>query len=217
MIALYVDDIPAACNYAAWHALYKAHLGAGFKIKDMGDLSQLLGMDITRNRSARNISLGQSKYLLDILTKYGKTDSRPSSLPMDPGFLSDLAQMTSPPLTGVAKDVYPSLMGSLQYAAACKRPDVTTALSILGSDQASSTEAHLQAVKKVLRYMHGIIDMRLTLGGHGPQSPTCTLCRRRLGKRQHHPQVTFGLSLYPRMRAHQLQVKTTYLCGPIHL
>jgi hypothetical protein len=32
---------------------------------------------------------------------------------MDPGFLAYLAHMASPPLTRVAKDVYPSLMGSL--------------------------------------------------------------------------------------------------------
>jgi hypothetical protein len=83
---------------------------------------------------------------------------------MDPGFLAGLAHMTSPSLTGVAKDVYPSLMGSLQYAAVYTRPDVSTALSILGSAQASPTDAHVQALKKVLRYLHGTIDMRLTLG-----------------------------------------------------
>jgi hypothetical protein len=137
MIALYVDGIPAACNDATWLASFKAQLGARFKIKDMGDLSQLLGMHITRDRSARTISRDQSKYLHDILAKYGMTDATPSSLPMDPGFLAGLAHMTSPPLTGVAKDVYPSLMGSLQYAAVCTRPDVSTALSILGSAQAS--------------------------------------------------------------------------------
>jgi hypothetical protein len=65
----------------------------------------------------------------------------------------------------VAKEVYPSLMGSLQYATVCTRPDVSTALSILGSAQASPTEANLHALKKVLRYLHGTIDMRLTLGG----------------------------------------------------
>jgi hypothetical protein len=32
---------------------------------------------------------------------------------MDPGFLAGLAHMTSPSLTGAAKDVNPSLMGSL--------------------------------------------------------------------------------------------------------
>jgi hypothetical protein len=84
MIALYVDDIPAACNDAAWLASFKAQFGARFKIKDMGSLSQILGMHITRDRSARTISLDQSKYLRDILAKYGMTYSKPSSLPMDP-------------------------------------------------------------------------------------------------------------------------------------
>jgi hypothetical protein len=110
---LYVNYIPATCNDATWLASFKAQLGARFKIKDMGDLSQLLGMHITRGRSARTISLDQSKSKRDILAKYGMTDSKPSSLLMDPGFLAGLAHMTSPPLTGVAKDVYPSLIGSL--------------------------------------------------------------------------------------------------------
>jgi hypothetical protein len=74
-------------------------------------------MHITRNRSARTISLDQSKYLPNVLAKYGMTKAKPSSFPVDPGFLAELAHMMSPPLTGVAKDVYPSLMGSLQYAA----------------------------------------------------------------------------------------------------
>jgi hypothetical protein len=79
----------------------------------------------------------------------------------------------------VAKDVYPSLLGNLMYAAVCTRRDVSTALSILGSAQASSTDAHMKALKNVLRYLHGTIDMRLTFGGgHGPQSPTYMLCRR---------------------------------------
>jgi hypothetical protein len=113
MIALYVDDILAACNDAAWLASFKAQLGAQFKTKDLGDLSQLLGMHITRDRSARTVSLDQSKYLRDILAKYGMAASKPSSLPTDPGCLASLAHMTSPPLTGVAKNVYPGLMNSL--------------------------------------------------------------------------------------------------------
>jgi hypothetical protein len=150
-IALYVDDIPAACNDAIWLASFKTQLGTRFKIKDLCDLSQLLGMHITRDRSARTVSMDMSKYLRDILAKYGVTHYEPLSLPMDPGFLSGLAHMASPPLTGVAKDVYPSLIGSLQYAVVCTRPDVTTALRIFGSAQANPTEAHVQALKKVLR------------------------------------------------------------------
>jgi hypothetical protein len=56
MIAMYVDDIPAACNDATRLTSFKARLGARFKIKDLGALSQLLSMHITRDRFARNIS-----------------------------------------------------------------------------------------------------------------------------------------------------------------
>jgi hypothetical protein len=60
MIALYVDDIPSACNDTAWMHAFKATLGARFKIKDMGDLSQLMGMHMTRDRSAHTIFMDQS-------------------------------------------------------------------------------------------------------------------------------------------------------------
>jgi hypothetical protein len=56
MIAPYVDDTRAACNDATWLTLFKARLGARFKIKDLGNLSQLLDMHITRDRLARTIS-----------------------------------------------------------------------------------------------------------------------------------------------------------------
>jgi hypothetical protein len=136
-------------------------------------------MHITRDRSARTISLDQSKYMRDILAKCDMTDCKPSSLPREPDFLSGPPHMASPPLTGMAKDVYPNLLDSLPYVAVYTRPDVTTALSIIGYALAHPTEVHLQALKKVLRYLHGTVDMRLTLGeGQGPQSPTHSLCRR---------------------------------------
>ena len=39
MIALYVDDIPAACNDTAWLDSFKARIAPRFKIKDLGALS----------------------------------------------------------------------------------------------------------------------------------------------------------------------------------
>jgi uncharacterized protein len=64
----------------------------------------------------------------------------------------------------VAKHIYPSLLGSLQYAAVYTRPNVSTTLSILGSALANPTEVHLQAPKKVVRYLKGTIQLRLTFG-----------------------------------------------------
>jgi hypothetical protein len=147
MIALYVDDIPAACSDTAWLASFRARLGAMLKMKDLGDLSQLLGMQrITRDKSARNISLDQSKYLRDIMAKHGMTNCKPPPLPMDPGFVSGLARIDSPPLTGVAIDAYHNLLQSVQYTDVCAHPDLSTALSILGPAETHPTEAHTHAL-----------------------------------------------------------------------
>jgi hypothetical protein len=89
---------------------------------------------------------------------------------MDLGFVSGLARQDSPLLTRVAKDVYPSLLGSHQYAAVCTRPDVSTSLSILGYASANHTEGHRQALMKVVRYLKGTIQMRMTSGGEPYQS-----------------------------------------------
>jgi hypothetical protein len=145
------------------HLIPSLRLGTRFKIKDyLGALFQLLGMHINRGRSSRTISPDQSKYLRDILDKHGMMDCKLSPLPMDLGFVYRLARIDSPPLTGVAKDIYPSLLGSLQYAAVSTRRNVSTALSIIGSPQAHPIEVHLQALKKVVRYLKGTIQLRLS-------------------------------------------------------
>jgi hypothetical protein len=99
MIAYNVDETPAASNDTAWLASFEAHLGTRLKIKDLGDISHLLGIHTTRDMSTRTISLDKSKYFRDIRAQHGMIDSKPSSLPMDPGFLSGLARMDSPLLT----------------------------------------------------------------------------------------------------------------------
>jgi hypothetical protein len=103
----------------------------------------------------------------ELLDKHDMVDCKPSCLPMDPGFLAPISKQTLVPLTGTDRDIYPSLLGSLLYAAVCTGPDISTALSILGSAHASPTVAHMQALKKALRYLKGSPGMSLTLGGRG--------------------------------------------------
>jgi hypothetical protein len=177
MIALYVDDIHVACNNTAWRVAFTALVRSGFDINDQGELSDIIGMHITRDRTTRTISLDQSKYVRELLEKHDMVDCEPSCLPMDHGFLVVVSKPTHVPLTGTDRDIYRSLFGSLHYAALCTRPDISTALSILGLAQANTTVAHMQALKKVLRYLKGSPSMSLTLGGgYGQLTPTHRLC-----------------------------------------
>jgi hypothetical protein len=109
-------------------------------------------MHITRDRAARTISLDQGKYVRELLDMHDMVNYKPSCLPMDPSFFAAIAKHTPVPLTGTDRDIYPSLLGSLQYAVVHTRPDISTALSILGSAHATPTMAHMQALKKVLSY-----------------------------------------------------------------
>jgi hypothetical protein len=61
MIPLYVVDIPTACNDTQWMLAFKAQLRTRFKIKDMGDLSHPLGMNITRDTTARTTSMDEAR------------------------------------------------------------------------------------------------------------------------------------------------------------
>jgi hypothetical protein len=84
MIALYANDISAKCNDIAWMTAFKVQFRARLKIKDTGELSRLMDMHITRDMTARTISMNQTKSMKDILVTHGMTGCKPSSLPMDP-------------------------------------------------------------------------------------------------------------------------------------
>nr|XP_033511266.1 secreted RxLR effector protein 161-like [Nicotiana tomentosiformis] len=61
------------------------------------------------------------------------------------------------------KDIpYPSLIGSLMYAQVCTRPGIAFAVGILGRYQSNSGLDHWKASKKVLRYLQGTKDFKLT-------------------------------------------------------
>jgi hypothetical protein len=163
MIAVYVDDILVACNNIAWRVAFTAIVRSRFEIKDKGELSDINGMHITRDRLARTISLDKGKYMRELLDKHDTSDCNPSCLPMDPSFLAAMSKWTPVPLKWKELKIYPNLLGSLQFAAACTRPDISIAVNILGSAQANPTDAQMQAMKKVLRYLKGTPIMSLTL------------------------------------------------------
>jgi hypothetical protein len=125
--------------------------------------------------------MDQSKYVTEIaVNKHSKTDCIPSSLPSQTGFMSCLAHMDLLFFSGMAKNVYPSLLGSFLYAVVCTRPDVSTTLSILGFAQAHPTEAHhLHALEKAVHYLRILSTCAWHWGG-GVRTTTSNLLDSRM-------------------------------------
>ncbi|CAI5464484.1 unnamed protein product [Closterium sp. Yama58-4] len=164
-ISVYVDDMILLADTRTDMDQVKRSLQERLKCKDLGPLQNYLGMAITRDRSARTITLSQSHYIGQVLEKFEMAQAKPVSTPLP--FGHQLAPPTSP---STSSRPYAELVGSLMYAMMCTRPDLAYPVSVLARfvGPGRHTEEHWTAAKRVLRYLRGTRDHALTLGGSSP-------------------------------------------------
>ena len=60
-------------------------MGSYFKMKDLGGLTHILGVKVTRDRKHRTLTLSQGAYIKQILERYNMSDCNPCKLPFSPG------------------------------------------------------------------------------------------------------------------------------------
>jgi Reverse transcriptase (RNA-dependent DNA polymerase) len=118
-VAADVDDMTIAGSSRDAIQRFKEGLSQQVKIKDLGDLQWMLGIEVTRNRKACTISFSQRAYIAKILERFGLQDAHPLSTPLDPHHRLTLAQCPDNPCQYEAmKNVpYREAIGSLMYAA----------------------------------------------------------------------------------------------------
>ena len=164
IIALYVDDLLIACSEKTVLSETKAELCKMFKMKDLGESKIILGMDISRDRDARTLSLCQSRYAQKVIDRFGLSSARGQPTPMDPEI--DLTLPAAP-----CKHPYREAIGSLMYLMVGTRPDLAFAIGLLAMFVENPTELHWDAVKRVIRYVIHTKDRGLIFGGTELQPP----------------------------------------------
>nr|GEX88428.1 hypothetical protein [Tanacetum cinerariifolium] len=102
------------------------------------------------------IFINQSKFAIEILKKFGMDSCNPVDTPM-----VDRLKLDEDPL-GIPVDQtrFRSMVGSLMYLTA-SRPDLVFAVCMCARYQASPTKKHLEALKRVFRYLRGTINWGL--------------------------------------------------------
>ena len=70
-LTLYVDDILIIRNDVEMSSIVKTWLSKHLSMKDLGDVSYILGIQIYRDRSKRILSLSQSRYIDNIAKRFG--------------------------------------------------------------------------------------------------------------------------------------------------
>ncbi|GJY63292.1 ribonuclease H-like domain-containing protein [Tanacetum coccineum] len=130
-------------------------LHAEFAMTDLGPLNYFLGISVTRTTSS--IFLSQTKYATEILEQAHMLNCNPCRTPIDTEkkLGPEGSPVTDPTL-------YRSLAGSLQYLT-FTRPDLSYAVQQLCLYMHDPRESHLNAMKRVLRYLRGTTDLGLQL------------------------------------------------------
>ena len=141
-------------------------------MKDMGELRSFLGIEITRNRKERTITLSQMGYVDTILERFGFTEASPTYTPMVTQRLERLEGLRkgNDDAYNPWKALYSSLIGSLMYLMIATRPDLANAVGIVSRYLSNPSEEHVKAAKHILRYVKGTKDYALTLGPDAKES-----------------------------------------------
>nr|GEV41405.1 hypothetical protein [Tanacetum cinerariifolium] len=129
-------------------------LGFAFALKDLGLLNYFLGIEIVHHVS--DILLSQKKYILDLLQRADLSNCNPVSSPMVTSSSLSLDESTA--FSNSVK--YRQVVVSLLYVT-LSQPDVTFAINKVCQYMYALAENHWFAVKRILRYLHGIPNTSL--------------------------------------------------------
>ncbi|KAJ0697300.1 putative RNA-directed DNA polymerase [Helianthus annuus] len=153
-LLVYVDDIIITGNHSGAVSNIIERLDSLFALKDLGQLHYFLGVEVIHKNS--DLVLSQRKYINDVIHRAGLTDCKPISTPMSNSHV--LLPDDSPPLDDPSR--YRQIVGALQYAT-LSRPDIAFAVNRVCQFMHAPTENHWSAVKRILRYLNGTINMGL--------------------------------------------------------
>nr|GFB15738.1 hypothetical protein [Tanacetum cinerariifolium] len=154
VVQVYVDDIIFGSTNPKYIQLFSDLMKSRFEMSMMGEMTFFLGLQV--NQSPCGIFINQSKYMLEILKKYGKESCDPVGTPVEIKDKLDLDQNGTP----VDATIYRSMISALMYLTS-SRPDIVNATCLCARYQAKPTEKHLKEVKRIFRYLRGTVNTGL--------------------------------------------------------
>lgn len=167
VLAMHVDDCMITGDHHPRILTYRDELNRRYKLTELGPISWLLGIKVSRDFENRTITLSQHAYIDTIITRFNFDDLKPVSTPMNPNVtlsksqcpesVTDIARMRRVP--------YREAVGALMYAAMGTRPDIAFAVSTLAQYSHNPGWAHWEAVKHIFRYLLGTKNLSLEYGG----------------------------------------------------
>ena len=155
IMAIYVDDIIPVSNDLSMLTEEKAAFCKRFDVEDKGEIHDVLGMLITRDRQNRVLTISQPDYLQNVLRRFKMENCKPVSTPLEAGRQFTKFRDDDKPFD---TQLYQQAIGCLTYASVSTRPDISVAVGALSQYMSKPSEEHWVGVKRILRYLKGTIN-----------------------------------------------------------
>nr|GFA29849.1 hypothetical protein [Tanacetum cinerariifolium] len=118
------------------------------QMSSMGELIFFLGLQVKQKPDG--IFISHDKYVAEILRKFGLTDRKSASTPID----TEKPLLKDPDGEDVDVHTYKSMISSLMYLT-LSRQDIMFAVCACACFQVTPKVSHLHAVKRIFRYLKG--------------------------------------------------------------
>ena len=128
-------------------------------MKDMGNVANVLGMNVTRD--SKSIKIDQTKYIGDVLARFGMSDCNPTSSPIDcnQNLSADMCPKDADSKEQMSKIPYMQAIGCLLFAAQISKPDISYAVNLLSRFCTNPSKPHWEAVKRIMRHLKGTLNL----------------------------------------------------------
>src|SRR5947209_7845900 len=146
IILIFVDDILLFSPSKERILEAKQWLLNEYKMTDLGDLKQFLGMQIFRDRKRKTTFVGQERYFQKVLERCRIQDCKGTSTPME----TKLSLVKPDDKDIIGEVEYQSLVGSIMYGMLGTRPDLAYSISTISKFNSCPGSEHHEAAKRVL-------------------------------------------------------------------
>jgi len=153
-----------ASNCRGFFDGFKLEMSGCFEMKDLGEAWHFLGMHITHDRSKKLLTINQSSFLEQILSKTQMSDCWPVSTPMVPNIslMKASAPLTPTKVQQFAHMPYARVVGELNFAMHISHPDIAYAVLTLSKFLSNSGIKHYHQLHHLLHYLRGTMHHSLT-------------------------------------------------------
>ncbi len=158
-ISVFVDDLIIAAKDKKEVDEIKKKLMEKFKMRDLGELSWILGMKVERDKE--KIQISQETYINQILDRFSMNESKPAPTPL-PQKIEELTKTKEAKEEFYDVKKYQKIVGALLYLSNTTRPDITFAVNYLARSMSKPSNLSYQLSKRVLRYLNGTRKLKLT-------------------------------------------------------